>query len=149
MLFALEGQRSIANLRGGFTEKTINGRRYWYFQYRDIRQGIRQVYIGPDNETTRRFVERFRQGRTAVEADERRIAAFHAKAAKDRAQAAQLLEVLIEERPFDLENAWSAVSARGRRWSHAALAGLEQLEKSHASLVAKTRKLFNHRQPLA
>ena len=72
-LLALEGQRSIANLRGGFASKTLNARRYWYFQYRDINQRVRQVYIGPDNDTARRFVERFGDKREQVVPDERQI----------------------------------------------------------------------------
>jgi len=72
-LLALEAQRSIANLRGGFTSKRLNDRHYWYFQYRDLNQSVRQVYIGPDNEATRRFIERFEHGRAQVEPDERQI----------------------------------------------------------------------------
>lgn len=72
-VLALEGQRSIANLRGGFTSKTINDRKYWYFQYRDLSQSVRQIYIGPDNETTQRFVQRFEVGRAEFEPDEREI----------------------------------------------------------------------------
>ena len=72
-LLALAGQRSIANLRGGFTSKTLNNRRYWYFQYREPNQTVRQIYIGPDGAATRRFVETFEQEREKVETDERQI----------------------------------------------------------------------------
>ncbi len=330
-LLALEGQRSIAHLRGGFTAKTLNRRRYWYFQYRDLGQTVRQVYIGPDNEVTRRFVEGCERERAAVEPDERRIeelaamlrqggmrtadaaafrvvralaesglfrqgavlvgtyafvvignllgvrwsspsaqtqdidlarddtlglalpsqqpvdvpgvleglemgflpvpslnpkapstsfkvrgralrldlltptrtrrkkpvyfsslnaaaqplqfldylmkqperaalvgrsavlvnvpdparfalhklissqervAAFHAKAIKDREQAAQLLEVLLEDRPLDLESAWAAVRARGTRWVRAVRGGLDKLTKGHSELVAAIREVI-------
>jgi len=72
-LLALEGQRSIANLRGGFTSKILNNRRYWYFQYRDPSQAVRQIYIGPNGEATRRFVETFEQEREKVQTDEHQI----------------------------------------------------------------------------
>jgi len=72
-LLALEGQRSIASLRGGFTSKTLNDRRYWYFQYREPNQSVRQIYIGPDGETTRRFMERFDSERPKVAIDEQQI----------------------------------------------------------------------------
>ncbi len=38
------------------------------------------------------------------------------KVAKDLAQAAQLLEVLMDERPGDLSRAWEEVERRGRGW---------------------------------
>jgi len=41
--------RSIADLNGSFAAKEIKGRRYWYFQYRDLDGAVRQVYVGPDN----------------------------------------------------------------------------------------------------
>jgi len=330
-LLALEGQRSIANLRGGFSSKTLNDRRYWYFQYRDINQSVRQVYIGPDNEATQRFIAQFEHGRVQVEPDERqverlagmlrqggmtvadagafrilraladsglfrqgavlagthafiaignllgvrwahpsaqtqdidvardnsvdlalppretidlpavldslemgflpvpalnpkapstsfkirgrdlrldlltpaktkrskpvyfdslnaaaqplpfldyllerperaayigrtallvnvpdparfalhkliasrmRVAAFQAKAAKDREQAAQLLEVLLEDRPFDVASAWQAVQDRGKRWVQGALAALDQLERSHPQVASQAREII-------
>lgn len=72
-LLTLEGQRSIANLHGGFTGKTLSNRRYWYFQYREPNQSVRQIYIGPDGPATRRFVETFEHEREKVETDERQI----------------------------------------------------------------------------
>lgn len=72
-LLALEAQRSIAHLSGGFTGKTIKGRRYWYFQYRELGQTVRQVYVGPDTEAIRRLVERFESGKAALEPDRARL----------------------------------------------------------------------------
>lgn len=43
-----------------------------------------------------------------------RPAAFQAKAAKDRIQSEQLIEVLIEDRPDDLRDAWGALTQRAR-----------------------------------
>lgn len=331
-LLALEGQRSIATVRGGFATKTLNERRYWYFQYRDLNQQVRQVYIGPENDSTRKFVEHFEHGRDAAAPDERRIeelavmlrhggmrtvdagafrvlraladsglfrqgavlvgthgfislgnllgarwpnpsaqtqdidvarddtvglalppretidlpgvleglrmgflpvpalnpkepstafkvrgqplrldlltpaksrrsqpvyfeslnaaaqplpfldfvmeqperavligrsavlvnvpdparfalhklitsreraAAFHAKAAKDLVQAAQLLAVLLEDRPYDVATAWTAVKTRGRRWTRNVLDGLGALEDGHPALVAAARDVIN------
>ena len=46
---------------------------------------------------------------------EKRPAAFHAKAKKDRIQAEQLIEVLSEDRPDDLREAWGALSRTATR----------------------------------
>lgn len=35
------------NLRGSFKRRTISGREYWYYQYRDLDQRVRQIYCGP------------------------------------------------------------------------------------------------------
>src|SRR3546814_5113254 len=34
--------------RGGFTAKTVKGRRYWYFQTREADGARRQRYVGPE-----------------------------------------------------------------------------------------------------
>ena len=41
---------------------------------------------------------------------------FHAKIQKDQIQAAQILQVLLDERPGDLELAWKALKKRGPSW---------------------------------
>ncbi|NZA24936.1 hypothetical protein H0E84_00915 [Luteimonas sp. SJ-92] len=42
--------RSVASLTGSFQSKTIKGRRYWYFAYRDALDGkVRQIYVGPES----------------------------------------------------------------------------------------------------
>jgi hypothetical protein len=48
-----------------------------------------------------------------------------AKARKDRAQAHQLLEVLAEDRPHDVQEHWAELCGRGPKWRSLALAGLE------------------------
>ncbi len=48
--------RSVADLHGSFNKKTVKGRTYWYFSFR---QGgrIRQIYVGPDSARTRALIE--------------------------------------------------------------------------------------------
>jgi hypothetical protein len=58
-----------------------------------------------------------------------RPAAFQTKAEKDVAQAAQVLEVLLDVRPGDLRPAWDALRAGGPRWERAAKSGLTLLQK--------------------
>ena len=42
--------RTVADLHGTFSAKTVKGRRYWYFAFRDaIDRSVRQIYIGPDS----------------------------------------------------------------------------------------------------
>jgi hypothetical protein len=53
---------------------------------------------------------------------QRRESAFADKARKDLAQAGVLLEVLLEDRPGDLADAWEDLIARGRNWRRSALA---------------------------
>jgi hypothetical protein len=42
--------RSVSDLNGSFASKAVKGRKYWYFQFRDIDGGVRQIYAGPDSE---------------------------------------------------------------------------------------------------
>lgn len=55
---ALELNRSIENLHGSFSRKTVQGSAYWYFAFRDLDGQVRQLYVGPDNEQVRAAVER-------------------------------------------------------------------------------------------
>ena len=48
-----------------------------------------------------------------------------AKARKDRAQAHQLLEFLVEDRRHDVVETWTELCARGAKWTSLAQAGLE------------------------
>jgi hypothetical protein len=52
---------------------------------------------------------------------QRRPAAFQAKATKDRLQAEQLIEVLAEDRPYGLGDAWKALPSGARRYVRAAM----------------------------
>jgi hypothetical protein len=58
-----------------------------------------------------------------------------AKARKDRAQAHQLLEVLAEDRPYDLKEHWAELCGRGMKWQSLARAGLEGISPSIRSLL--------------
>lgn len=48
--------RSVAALSGAFSSKTVKGKRYWYFQYRDVDDTVRQLYVGPDDERVRDLI---------------------------------------------------------------------------------------------
>lgn len=53
----LETQRSIADLTGSFAHKTVKGKTYWYFQYRDISGRVRQIYVGPENDQVKHLMQ--------------------------------------------------------------------------------------------
>jgi hypothetical protein len=46
-LLSAEAAGLERNLRGSFKRRTISGREYWYYQYRDLDQRVRQIYCGP------------------------------------------------------------------------------------------------------
>lgn len=50
---AAEHMRSVADLSGSFSHKTVKGRKYWYYQYSEPSGKLRQIFVGPDNETVR------------------------------------------------------------------------------------------------
>lgn len=54
--------RSAANLHGSFSAKTVRGRKYWYFAFRDG-SVVRQIYVGPDEPRVRALAERKRAAR--------------------------------------------------------------------------------------
>ena len=67
-----------------------------------------------------------------------RPAAMASKREKDLSQAAQILEVLSEDRPGDLAVAWEALVVRGKSWaSRVAKSGaaLERISPVAARLV--------------
>jgi len=57
---ASELHRSVAHLNGSFASKSVKGRAYWYFAYRDIDGAVRQLYVGPDDDRVRALMARFR-----------------------------------------------------------------------------------------
>ena len=65
-----------------------------------------------------------------------RPAAFQAKAEKDVMQAAQVLELLVEERPGDLRPAWDRLRGRGRGWERAGTRGLALLRRRRPAVYA-------------
>lgn len=52
--------RSVDKLKGSFARKTIKGRVYWYFAFRDGAR-VQQIYVGPDEPRIRALVERKRE----------------------------------------------------------------------------------------
>ncbi len=53
---------ALAGLTGSFHRRTIKGRGYVYFGYRDpIDGGQRRVYVGPDDERVGALIQRFRE----------------------------------------------------------------------------------------
>lgn len=59
---------------------------------------------------------------------------FMTKGAKDIKQAASLLALLHERRPWDVEEAWRDLWSRGKGWRERAQQGLQQLERLHPDL---------------
>lgn len=53
--------RTVADLSGAFAKKTVAGKEYWYFQYRELRtlddkSTIKQIYLGPRSERLDRLI---------------------------------------------------------------------------------------------
>lgn len=53
---AAEHLRSVADLPGSFTAKTVKGHKYWYFQYTEPAGVRRQVFVGPDNDAVQALI---------------------------------------------------------------------------------------------
>ncbi|PKO35753.1 MAG: hypothetical protein CVU34_00540 [Betaproteobacteria bacterium HGW-Betaproteobacteria-7] len=60
---AFELANALGGLVGKFSKRTLKGRDYWYFGYRDIDQKLRMAYVGPDNERVQNLVHRFNENR--------------------------------------------------------------------------------------
>jgi hypothetical protein len=69
-----------------------------------------------------------------IVADRRRDGPESLKSVKDRLQAAFLIEVLAEDRPDDLLDAWEAARAAGPRWRERLDASLERLPDTRRKL---------------
>lgn len=52
---SLEARRDAGMLPGNFVAKTVKGEPYWYFQYTGLSGKQRQIYVGRDDEATRRL----------------------------------------------------------------------------------------------
>lgn len=52
-----EHMRTVADLTGSFSSKTIKGHKYWYFQYTEPSGKLRQIYVGPDNDAVNSLIE--------------------------------------------------------------------------------------------
>lgn len=69
LLLALEGNRSWSHLAGSFTQKTVAGREYVYFQYSDPGGRRRQFAIGPRSRAVDAIVAQQRAGRVQLGAE--------------------------------------------------------------------------------
>jgi hypothetical protein len=63
----------------------------------------------------------------------RRRAYERRKAAKDLRQAAELLEILVEQRPFEVRDLWRELMERGPKWRQHALEAVAMLEAATGS----------------
>lgn len=52
-----EHMRTVADLAGSFSSKTVKGHKYWYFQYTEPSGKLRQLYVGPDNDAVKALIE--------------------------------------------------------------------------------------------
>ena len=50
-------RRSVADLPGGFAQKTVSGRAYWYYQVKTPDGLLRQSYVGPDDAATQALIQ--------------------------------------------------------------------------------------------
>ena len=69
---------------------------------------------------------------------EREVTA-HSKVQKDLFQAAQLLTVLLEERPGDLQLAWEAIKRQGPRWVKRIQKALSSPSSLHKGIFDRTK----------
>jgi hypothetical protein len=53
-----EHVRSLSDLQGSFSAKTVKGRKYWYFQYTEPSGKLHQIYVGPDGEPLQKLMAR-------------------------------------------------------------------------------------------
>lgn len=64
-------RRSVADLRGTFAKKSLKGRDYWYFSFREGAK-VYQIYVGPDDERIAKLV---RSKREAADSDQTEVLA--------------------------------------------------------------------------
>lgn len=57
VLLADATMRSADSLPGSFAKKTVKGREYWYYQFTDINNKLKQVYVGPETGRVRELIE--------------------------------------------------------------------------------------------
>jgi len=63
-----------------------------------------------------------------------REGAFRVKSLKDLQQAAALIEVLENSRPWELQEAWQDLLGRGKGWVQRAMRGISALKKRYPFL---------------
>jgi len=74
-----------------------------------------------------------------------RPVSMHDKTEKDFNQATQVLEVLIEERPGDLQLACRELKKRGTGWLRRIRSGLSEMERRKPELYAHIKEFWNNR----
>lgn len=60
-----------SRLPGSFRKRRVGGGEYWYYQYRDLNQQVRQLYCGPVGGAWDRVVERESEALATTDAEER------------------------------------------------------------------------------
>lgn len=75
-LLAEEAAGLGASLRGSFQRRVVGGCDYWYYQYRDLDQHVRQIYCGPVGGAWDQVVERLDRGAARGALDRERQAAL-------------------------------------------------------------------------
>ncbi|MHB8836096.1 MAG: GSU2403 family nucleotidyltransferase fold protein [Candidatus Methylomirabilia bacterium] len=71
-----------------------------------------------------------------------RDAFMHSKREKDLRQAAQLLSLLVDERPGDIRIAWEEIQRRGRGWQRRVADGLNALGNTDRDTAAAMKTLL-------
>jgi hypothetical protein len=74
-----------------------------------------------------------------------RPAMFQTRADKDLQQAAEVLALLVEDRPGDINLAWQATIKRGRGWERAVRAGMARLARRRPAVHADVVSLLHLR----
>lgn len=72
-VLALGVAEPMSRTGGSFIRKTVKKKTYVYFQFRELGQGYRQIFIGPDNEKTQAMVDRIRDRNESLAEQEARI----------------------------------------------------------------------------
>lgn len=53
-----EHLRTVVDLPGAFTSKSVKGYKYWYYQFTEPSGARRQIFVGPDNEAVQALVSK-------------------------------------------------------------------------------------------
>lgn len=57
---SMDLQRSVADLPGGFTQKKLGLKVYWYYQFKSLDGKTRQIYLGNDSDSLRALMDAFK-----------------------------------------------------------------------------------------
>ena len=72
-LLAFEAARSVGHLAGCFTEKSIKGQTYVYFQHSLPGGRVQQTYVARRSPAIQRLIQRFERERDAIRPDRERL----------------------------------------------------------------------------